>query len=173
MGLSVTASVKLAPVREAPGALQEMGGAKPRRPRQASVPGRDTLSVPSERGCRGTGCCPRHREAMWTIHIRVFRSRIRRPRAAGREGLSFCHPVTLSWWPAVQKKVQKWRRLGMTEHRRLSSPRNSRKSERCDEFRPKWHDRTPSSCHGVRRARKPMKMIAKSAPQVAHDKMTE
>ena len=55
-GLSVTASlpVKLAPVREAPETSPRNGGApKPRRPRQAPAPGRDTLSVPLPRGAVG------------------------------------------------------------------------------------------------------------------------
>ena len=50
--------MKLAPVREAPGKRPGNGAPpKPRRPRQAPVPGRDTLSA-SEKGCRGMECCP-------------------------------------------------------------------------------------------------------------------
>ena len=51
--------VKLAPVREAPGSSPGNGGApKPRRTRQAPVPGRDTLSVPLRGGLSGNGMLP-------------------------------------------------------------------------------------------------------------------
>ena len=48
--------MKLAPVCEAPGSRPGNGAApKPRQPRLASVPGRDTLSVPLRGGLSGNG----------------------------------------------------------------------------------------------------------------------
>ena len=51
--------MKLAPVREAPGRRPRNGAPpKPRHPRQAPVPGRDTLSVPLRGGLSGNGMLP-------------------------------------------------------------------------------------------------------------------
>ena len=51
--------MKLAPVREAPGRRPRNGAPpKPRHPRQAPAPGRDTLSVPLRRGLSGNGMLP-------------------------------------------------------------------------------------------------------------------
>ena len=51
--------MKLAPVREAPGRRPRNGAPpKPRHPRQAPAPGRDTLSVPLRGGLSGNGMLP-------------------------------------------------------------------------------------------------------------------
>ena len=51
--------MKLAPVRDAPGRRPVNGvPPKPRRPRQAPAPGRDTLSVPLRGGLSGNGMLP-------------------------------------------------------------------------------------------------------------------